>query len=132
MVTKFRKFESRTKGHVKGKEIKCKTEMWKRNSSLITIQLKKPRKNVLIINLLLLWAIFLCFFIGLSICLLFYKSDLTFSTQRRKWRYSKQNWKNVKINKSHAWVNRLSRVNTSRFLKGRIFMKYLFQDSFIV
>ena len=50
------------KGYTRDKEIKCKMEMCKRNSSA---SYREPRKNVLKNNLLLLWTIFLCFFIGL-------------------------------------------------------------------
>ena len=55
-----------TKGYIKSKKLKFKMEMWKRNSSpaLQLFTYKEPRKNVLKINLLLLWTIF-SFFIGL-------------------------------------------------------------------
>ena len=39
-------------------------EAWRRNS-LELCSYREPRKNILKINLLLLWVIFLCFFIGL-------------------------------------------------------------------
>ena len=46
---------------------------------------REPRKNVLKINLLLLWAIFLFFQRSLPFSCYIFTSDLTSSTQHQKW-----------------------------------------------
>ena len=72
-----------SKGYTKSKDIKCKMEIWKRNSSPGSqlFSYREPRKNLLKVKLLLLWAIFPCFFHScLPFSCYFLTSDLTFST----------------------------------------------------
>ena len=88
--------------------------MWKRNSSELS-NYREPRKNILKINLLLLWAIFMCFLMQqvFSIFLLFFhkRPDVQHTTLKMMFSHSEQNWKNLIQKQSFADVlqNRCSK-----------------------
>ena len=69
-------------------------EMWKRNSSEL-FSYREPRKNVLKINLLLLWAIFLFFHVFFIFVIFSQVTWLQHTMSKMMFSHSEQNWRNV-------------------------------------
>ena len=109
------------KGYTKSKEIKCKMKIWKSNGlpGLQLLNYRKPRKNILKINLLLLLAISPCFFVAVFHFLVIFSQVVWLSPHNFKNNVATFREELVKRDKSRTRLFILSKqtfpLNTSHF-----------------